>query len=389
MITPEKIDEWIREIEERPSSALFIVRSIANRLTHLTERNEELLAENIQLRTEKKVEEYEARIANLEYQLELLKRHLKGEIVEGEGSESAPETISLFVYNPRGMVLRLEVDPSAMAAGKTVARLKALVPESDEEETADLTPRLMAAGSHEELLFLFDSGRTMTMPAASIPVSSEAPDWSDAFQEEPRGAEELAAIVPVGRMSLMECSIQTSRRGCVKKIMRNAFESYVAKGYVGTGVKLQTDRTCGLTLCAKDDRLVLASQEGFLLTLETGPLSYGIEETVRLSPTDHIFRSFGLGQKKLVVFVTHNGKVIQREAGWLEIPESPRTRGQAVFSEERRKAGARLVGAEAVAETDWGAALDAAGSLSIYAMRDLLGAGAVPAEAGLIAFTTF
>ena len=80
MISPDKIEEWIREVEERPSSASLILRYIANRLSELASWNEELLAENIELRSGRKVEEYESRIASLEYQVGLLKRQLGGEV---------------------------------------------------------------------------------------------------------------------------------------------------------------------------------------------------------------------------------------------------------------------------------------------------------------------
>lgn len=76
MISPDKIDEWIREVEERPSSAALIIRYIANRLSELASRDEELSAQNIELLSGRKVDEYESQIASLEYQLELLKRQL-------------------------------------------------------------------------------------------------------------------------------------------------------------------------------------------------------------------------------------------------------------------------------------------------------------------------
>ncbi len=80
MIIPKKIEEWIKEVEERPTSASIILQYISNRLRDLTDRNEELLAENIALVSGKRVEEYEQRIAHLEYQLELLKRQLGGDL---------------------------------------------------------------------------------------------------------------------------------------------------------------------------------------------------------------------------------------------------------------------------------------------------------------------
>jgi DNA gyrase/topoisomerase IV subunit A len=380
VITPQKIDEWIREIEERPSSGLIIIRYIANRLSDLTKRNEELLAENIQLRTGKKTEEYEARIANLEYQLDLLKRQLGGELADLSAGAPPAETLSVFVYTATGEVLRLELDPAGRESRQLLAKIPAPPPPEGDAPVHVYEPRLLCTGSHEELLFLFDSGRIVTAAASSIP--SGVLDWKRAYLQEPRGAEELVAIVPIGRMSLADSIVQSSRRGCVKKMMRTAFEGHVSKGFAGTGVKLATDRTCGLTLCAKDDRFAIASLEGWLLTLETGRISYAIEESLRLSTTDHIVSSFAVGSRKTVIFVTENGKVIQREVGWMEAAASQKSRGQAVFSEERRKAGIRLVAAAAVDASDWCAALDTSGTLCLYAASDLLGAGSLTTSEG-------
>jgi DNA gyrase/topoisomerase IV subunit A len=217
----------------------------------------------------------------------------------------------------------------------------------------------------------------VTIPVADIPVTTSL-DWEDASIEEPRGGEELATIVPIGRMSLADCCVQASRQGALKKMPRAAFESYVAKNFVGSGIKRNTDRTCGLVLCAKDDRVVLASQLGYLLTADVSTLAYSIEETIRLSHDDHIVSAFSLGSKKQVILLTHNGKALTREVSWLTpAGVSLRTRGQSVFSEERRKSGASLVGATAAGEQDWVITLDSLGSISIFPVRQLFGMGAV------------
>ena len=113
MITPDKISEWLKEVEERPSSGSIIIQYIANRLSDLTARNEELLAENIELRSGRKVEEYESRITNLEYQLDLLKRQFGGQL---PANAQPVETSSLLVYTPQGQVLRVELDPAELVS---------------------------------------------------------------------------------------------------------------------------------------------------------------------------------------------------------------------------------------------------------------------------------
>ena len=166
----------------------------------------------------------------------------------------------------------------------------------------------------------------------------------------------------------------------------------MAKNYVGVGTTLPNDRAFNLSLCAKDDRIVLASQEGFLLTASTTGLPYTIEETLRLSATDHIVASFPLGQKKQVVFVTNTGKCITRDVDWLEAADTLKVKGQAVFSEERRKSGVRLVGAAAVDPGGWSAALDSRGALTLFPISALLDAGSLIAAPSstleILAFTT-
>lgn len=383
LITIEKIEEWVKEVEERPDSAPAILRYIASRLSDLSNWNEELLAENIALQSGKKVEEYESRIANLEYQLDLLKRQLVGE----PSTISQVAAVNILLYNAQGQVLRLELEESELASGRLVARFP------HEIAGAGPPPLLLATPPQEELLFLFDSGRTATLPVAHLPLAEPtALDWGAAFNQEPRAGEELAAILPIARMSLFEFCLQASRRGYVKKIRGSAFAAHLANHYVGSGVKLQSDKTCGLVFCDKDDRLVLASKEGFLLNLSAGQVPLAIEEALRLGPADHIIAAFILTSQPYLLCLTRNGKVLHREIAWLEPAASLKTKGQPIISQRRRAADARLVGAAALAEEEWCLLLSSDGRLQLYRSADLFAAGSVPGVSEpveILAFTAF
>ena len=105
-----KIDEWMKEAEERPESAVTIVRLIARRLRELSERDEELLAENIALQNGSRVEEYQKRIAHLEYQLDLLKRRIGVEeplLTQFPTTPAETSTLSVLIYNAHGRIFRL------------------------------------------------------------------------------------------------------------------------------------------------------------------------------------------------------------------------------------------------------------------------------------------
>lgn len=385
MVNREQIEEWLREVEARPGSAALIIEYISRRLSDLSERNEALLSENIELRTGRKVDDYESRIANLEYQVDLLKRQLSG---MGDMALSTPavETVSVILYNAKGRVLRTEVGLTELESGKEAAVLTAPLPDGAP------SPRILVTSGQEELAFLFDSGRTVTLAVSEIPAEGAgALDWSKAYLVEPRGNEELSVVAPVGRMALFDALAQVSRRGCVRKLMRASFETHLAKDYIGAGIKMKPDKPCAMALCAKDDLFVIASYEGFLLTMDGNGLPYTSEEALKLGVTDYIVSGFPLAHKPSLLVVTQNGKAIHREVGWLEKSESNKSRGQAIISPARREAGARIIGAAAVDADDWSAVLRCDGKVLTYKVGDLFESGAFgeTSDPELVDFVTF
>lgn len=382
MITPEKIEEWLKEAQERPLSSGLLIRYIANRLNELSARNEELLADNIALRLGHKVEEYESRIANLEYQLDLLKRQASAApgaaqpaaAAAGSAAAAGQAGLALLLYTPQGQLLKAGL-PGTLEEG-AVAQLQGPI-------DPQAPPGLLLVGQHEELLLIYDSGRSITLPAASLPEASPL-DWSRASLFEPRGVEALAAVVPVGRMALADFAIQATRRGCLKKLPESFFESCVAKDFIGSGVKLPADQTFGLSLCSKADQMVLVSQGGFVASVSVERLPFTIEEALRVAANDHLVAAFPLAGRETLLFITNNGKAVQRDASWLEPGLSAKSAGQALLTGARRAAGMRMVGAAAAAPEDWGLALLSDGRLNLYRLGDLLARGALlPADSEL------
>lgn len=384
MIGLDKIEEWVREVEERPASAPNLLRYIGRRLNDLTERNEELLADNILLRSGNKVEEYENRIANLEYQLELLKRQFNGDLAAEP--EAPRDLYSLILFSPQGQVLRVELDRQELSAGMTAAGFAASA------GLLDTSTRLVATSSQEELLFVFDSGRTVNRAVSDIPAAEGNLAWEQSHLEQPLPGEELVAVLPMARMSLYLFCLQASRRGFVKKIPETLFETHIASHYIGTGVRINTDKTCSLAFGGKEDLYVLVSREGWLLSVDVDRLPFTIEEIFRLNPGDYVVDSFILGQEPALLVVTLNGKVIHREAGWIEPVETFKNRGQSLYSRQRRESGVRVAGAAMVNEEMWGAALHSDGRLTVHKIRDLLSSGAISLQddgSEIIGFAAF
>jgi DNA gyrase/topoisomerase IV subunit A len=390
LISPDKIDEWIREIEERPISAELIIRYIANRLSELSSRDEELVAQNIELLSGRKVEEYESRIASLEYQLDLLKRQLGGEVVlPSDVPVTAPDQkmFNVLLYNPLGQVLCVEMELADLESQQTVARL------IGEVSPQGMPVMVLATNAQEELLFIFDTGRTVRRPVTQLPaIEIDQLGWDQAFIEEPRIKEELAAIQPIGSMPLYDTCIQASRRGYVKKMKTSFFTSHLEEDYIGSGVKLRADKTCGLAFADGDDLFVMVSQEGFIFSMQVDQLPAAIEEVIQLGVTDHIVSTFVMGQKPSVLFITQDGKAVHRQVGWLDRANSFKSKGQSILSKERRQRGTRIVAAAPVDEADWGVFLQADGTLITYKLENLLATGSITpnqAEAQVLSFSVF
>ena len=384
MITPEKIEAWIKEVSERPTSAPLLIEYLTSRLRELASRNEELRTENIALLNGKKVEEYEKRIQHLEYQLDLLKRQLGGEIPADLGAKVGvpPESLSILAYNGAGRLIRQTFAPQAASASKLEFRLQ-----GDGRHQGE-APRLLVTADSEELLFVFSSGRVVTQPVRSL--ASGQSDWAASPAPlAPRSGETLACLVPLSRFSMADTFIQISRRGFAKKIRSAMAQSILANHYIGNGVTLPADRTMEIVLAPKEERIILVSSEGYLLCLDIKNISASVEEAIRLSSTDHLITAFTLGGRENLVLITQNGKVIHWTPDRLETAATLKTKGQALFSNQRREQGVRVIGANAVQPSDWVAALHEDGLISLTPVQELLTAGSLPTASTLLAFTTF
>lgn len=381
MITPGQIDEWLREIQSRQESAAEIVRAIAARLIELDEKNEVLQAENILLRSGKKVEEFEGKIAALTTQLELLKRQFEGI----EPAAQPPDRLSLMAFLPSGMVLRCPIAESDLVN-------RALLATFNQSRLADDVPVLQVVNSQEELVFVFDSGRAVTYPAEKINIGGRELDWEQASVLERRGNEQLAFVMPVGKLPLFDFGVQVSRRAFVRILKAASLSMWIARSNVGTGVIQPADRTFTMLLARKDERLVIVSREGSVWNRTVGELPYTPEEALRLSATDHITSAFAVSDQSDLLVVTQNGKIFHRELDWLEPAHAYKVQGQAVLSRSRLDAGTRIVAAAAANTDDWAVILTGNGQVTLRPVADLLDAGSVldsEASSGLLAFCVF
>jgi hypothetical protein len=379
MSLSNKIDEWMKEAAARPESAVTIVRLVASRLRELTERNEELLTENIALQNGTRVEEFQKRIAHLEYQLDLLKRRFgtdESVLAELPVSSTEPSTLNLLVYNSYGRILRIEVEPEAQSLGQITDKM------IDDREP----PRLLAVPSNEEVLLLFTSGRVSARTVTDIPALELGKTWSweeAALPDEPRAGEWLACILPFSNLPLSDFFLQVSRRGCVKKTMTSMAESILSNHYLGKGALQKSDQPFDATLCKKKDLFAFATFEGHLIGLDVDELSYSTEERIRLTASDYVVASFLPHSDESMIFVTQTGKVIQRESDGLELSKSSLAKGQALISPSRLEQGVRFMGAASIRDSDRIAVLDATGNLTVYTAGGMTGAGSIEAG-GLI-----
>jgi hypothetical protein len=374
-----KIDEWMKEAETRPESAVTIVRLVAKRLQDLSDRNEELLTENIALQNGTRVEEYQKRIAHLEYQLDLLKRRFGADeaaLAELPVNRVEASTLSLLIYNAYGRIFRVDVNADIPDLGRI----------ADETLANSEQPRLLAVPSNEEVLLLFTSGRISTCAVNSIHTVEMNQDWKwdqAALPDEPRAGEFLVCIMPISHLPLSEFFMQVSRRGCVKKTMTSLAQSILGNHYLGKGALQKSDQPFDVTLSLKKDRYAFVTFEGKLLGLDVNDLSYSVEERIKLTASDYVIASFVPHAEESMLFVTQTGKVIHREQESLELSKSPLAKGQALISPSRLEQGVRFIGAASVWDKDRIAVLDSKGNLKIHEADSITGSGSIEAE-GLI-----
>lgn len=390
MFNPEKIEEWIREVQERPTSAPLIIQFLADRLRDLNDWNQKLRAENLEIRSGARLEVYERQIAHLEYQLELLKRQVGGEIpLEAmvEVASPAVGALNLLVYGPQGQVLRLDLDTDHLVDDQTICHLEGLEPLEGEP------PRLMITSSMEELMFIFTSGRIFTSPIHAIPLAEETGthiNWqSIGIPEEPKLGETLACVIPISKIALADFFLQVSRRGYLKKIRKALAPTIMESKYIGTGVKVPADQTLTLVMSCESESYALVSYEGYLQVIPETLLPHAIVEAMRLGKTDHLVAAFPIGISQSILVMTQIGKIIHRSGESLEAATDLQRKGSMLYTTARRDAGVRVVGAAPAEPDDWGVALHANGQLSLHAVSDLLARGAVPIETALIDFVTF
>ena len=360
-MTLPKIDEWIKEAEQRPASAQTILKLIAGRLRDLSERNEELLKENIALQDGSRVEQYRKRIVLLEYQLDLLRRRfgLSGEELASLAVEPAAAPLSLLVCNAHGRILRIEPGLGTGSIGRMRGELCV------EGEA----PRLLAVPSTEELLLLFTSGRVGTCPVEDIPIQpggfacacgtgagvppernpagtkpagQSRDDWDleqATLPDEPHAGERLACLTLLSGLALADYFLQASRRGCVKKTMTSMAENILENRYLGRGAIQRLDQPLDLALCGKKEFFVLVTHEGRLLGLDVDALPYSVEERIKLDATDHVVAGFIIRPGEMLFCLTQTGKVISRSASFIEPVRSSLSRGQALIPPARLEQG--------------------------------------------------
>ena len=374
-----KIEEWMKEAEERPESAVMIVRLIARRLRELTERNEELLAENIALQNGTRVDEYQKRIAHLEYQLDLLKRRFgmdERTLVELPTSPIEESTPNLLIYNAQGRIFRLELLPNAKELGRiTGEMITNLEP-----------PRILSVRSNEEVLMLYTLGRVSTCNVSDLPLIEPNGEWEwgqAALPNEPRGGEFMVSITPFSHLPFSDHFLQISRRGCAKKIMTSMAESILGNHYIGKGTMHKSDQPFDLMLSRKQDRAMLATYEGKVIAFDVDELSYATEARIRLSTTDYVVASFATRGDESLLFVTQTGKLIHRERKSIDISKSSTAKGQALIPPSRLEQGVRFMGAASVRDSDSVVVLDASGRLNLHEAGSMIGAGSIEAD-GLV-----
>jgi DNA gyrase/topoisomerase IV subunit A len=242
-------------------------------------------------------------------------------------------------------------------------------------------------------MFIFTSGRIITLPAAGIPLdemSNASLDWENAsIPEEPTVGDSLACVVPISRIALSDFYLQISRRGYTKKIRKALAASIMENKYIGTGVKVPADQTLNLSMNNAGAHYAFVSYEGYLQFISEEMLPYAIVEAMRLGKSDHLVAAFPAAKNKSIIIMTQIGKVIHRTVESLETASELQRKGRMLYSNTRRESGVRVVGAAAFSLGDWSLALHQNGNITLHDVSELIGKGSIPVDGELFDFIVF
>ncbi len=400
MVDRKKIQAWIKEIEQRPSSAALILNYIGNRLEELTSKNEELQAEIFALQSGNRVGAYENKIAHLEYQIDLLKR--QGFAIDPESSTEAHKAIltlnnskdfsKLLIYDSTSRVAKLDFSPNLHQKFTEIGQLTNI--DSIQPETF----RIVSALPNEELLFVFDSGRVATVGIEKISLAQAQLTADDKVEKRilswdnvgkpinTNGGEHLSCISSFSQLPFSDYFFLISRRGYSKKIRTSMANSIISNHYIGTSIQSKPDCLFTMSLVQSDEKLVVMSQEGFLLGISNQSIPVSLEEIFKLNISDHVVAFMKPKRDEYILVMTNIGKTAQIMVEQIEMVNSIRTRGQGFLSTKRKNQGVRVIGAVAARDEDMGIVIDQFGNISAITIGELADAGTLPNGIVPIAF---
>jgi hypothetical protein len=190
------------------------------------------------LRSGERAEEYEKRIASLEYQLEMLKRQV------GESALSAVPaagSANLLLFNLRGQVLRQSFTLDGLTSGAELARF------NDDPAKEPVPPGLLVI-SPARCSSPSTPGRTVTLPGSQNPTHRGALDWRKAYRVDPRPGNNSKAIT---RDSWRNPPSRTNRAG------RRSSRRHGARQAYALSARRPWMRTIGAWRCAATALMVL------------------------------------------------------------------------------------------------------------------------------------
>ena len=359
MIKPGKIQEWIEEIEQRPLAAPFIVRTLSARVIELDKVNEELRVENLNLQSGKKIQEYERKIAELEYQIKLLKRQVAG------GTSPVPmEQPSLLVYDAFGKMLITEFTPPALVSGHTLGTIAGFeAPRLDDIH-------LLTANTSDELLFLFDSGRIQTQKAGDLThTPMDQLDWNDALQIDLRSGERLIAVIPINEIPMMDGCLQISRKGYARYISQEYFRSFLSERNIGKGIRTAADSLFTLTPCHQNDVYVLVTRRGFVSARLAGKLAITLYEIQKLDMQDYVVGAFTIQSHQQLVIADQTGGVYIQKNPWTDPAGADGSKRRLLLA-GAKAGGVDVLGAAAADPGSWHFRLTTTGKILIGRVED-------------------
>ena len=312
MIRKGDVQWWVLESKKHPESAPDLIQKLAERLTELDAKNEELRDEIIRLQRQTPTTgEDSETVSELRRKVTMLQALLDGEAAEEPAVMLISERLDAArVPIPR--VRRLSRDGTPLLSGQSSLRVRSL----------------LLTRPHEELLLLTNQAHGFQITASDVPLLVEEGAWPPFDGPQIEKGEWLTAAASAGQPPRFWTLV--TRRGFVLQQIRIGFDRDVKAGQQLVESPFRRDVPVAMVSGDEGDLLVL-TRWGKYVRFPQRAIPPNGTPALELDPDDEVVAALPLAKESEIMVATASGHVMRRETAQLSAQAKPGQAGRTLI----------------------------------------------------------